>query len=99
VLRVLTLNHVGFEGEGVIGGRHRLTRTKRPLANVLDEEHGKLRLFTVDDDGDALRHDASERLPLGRGLAFFGDATVGKLDDVGVFDAAEFDRSLHATRL
>jgi hypothetical protein len=38
-------------------------------------------------------------LSLGRRLALFGDATVGKLDDVRVFDAAEFDRSFHATRL
>jgi hypothetical protein len=99
MLRVLTLNHVGLEGEGVVGRWHRLTRTKRPLANVLHKEHGKLRLLAVDDDGDALRHDASKRLSLRRGFALFGDATVGKLDDVGVFDAAEFDRSFHATRL
>jgi hypothetical protein len=99
VLGVFALNHVRFEGEGVIGGRHGLTRAKRPLANVLHKEHGKLRLFAVDDDGDALRHDASKRLSLRRGLALFGHATVSKLDDVGVFDAAEFDRSFHATRL
>jgi hypothetical protein len=92
---MLALNHVGLEGEGVIGGRHGLTRTKRPLANVFDKEHRKLRLFAVDDDGDALRHDASKRLSLGRGLALFGDATVGEFDDVRVFDAAEFDRSFH----
>jgi hypothetical protein len=99
VLRVFALNHVGLEGEGFVGGRHRLTRAKRPLADVFDKEHGKLRFLAIDDDGDALRHDASKRLSLGRGLALFGDATVGKLDDVRVFDAAEFDRSLHATRL
>jgi hypothetical protein len=95
VLRVFALNHIGLEGEGVVGGRHGLTRTKRPLANVLDEKHGKLRFLAVDDDGDALRHDASKRLSLGRGLSLFGDATVGKLDDVGVFDAAKFNRSFH----
>jgi hypothetical protein len=95
VLRVFALNHIGFKGEGVIGRRHRLTRAKRPLANVLDKEHGKLRLFAVDDDGDALRHDTRKRLSLGRGLALFGHATVGKLDDVRVFDTAEFNRSFH----
>jgi hypothetical protein len=62
---------------------------------VLDEKHGELRFFAVDDDGDALRQHARKRLPLRGWLALFGDATVDEFDDVRVFDAAELDDSFH----